>query len=292
MEDKEGVLGLGDGCDGDEFDVCLAILPLSEDLREHAFEVVLLAYFFHFFEVLDVVLDLLDIGLFFLPQHVGLCRLPSHHYRNQQHLLADKHELQLSRSPVGDCSHPGKLQFVELETELFVDELISAFVDGVSVDVVFGEGDFAWGRLSFGHNIDEDGFARDDVVVVDGDIVLALDVQFDEVPEDLVEALAPRHQDIVALATFDGVLGDDGDGSLEAVNFSLAKNFFLVLGNLGLVVLLVVDLAHADLIAALVVDQDEPLFALATDVPENVVFTTQNVDVTLSFIEVVKISAL
>lgn len=57
-------------------------------------------------------------------------------------------------------------------------------------------------------------------------------------------------------------------------------------------VFLVVDLAHAHLIAALVVDQNKALLTFSTDVSEYVALTAQNVNVALSFIEVVKISAL
>jgi hypothetical protein len=56
-------------------------------------------------------------------------------------------------------------------------------------------------------------------------------------------------------------------------------------------VFFIVNLAHADAITALIVDQDEAFLALAAYIAENVVLAAQDVDVTLSFIKVVKVPA-
>ena len=56
--------------------------------------------------------------------------------------------------------------------------------------------------------------------------------------------------------------------------------------------LLIVNAVHAGSVTALVVDQDEALGTLSADVSENVAFTAENVDEALTFIEMVKVSAL
>lgn len=53
----------------------------------------------------------------------------------------------------------------------------------------------------------------------------------------------------------------------------------------------IVDLAHTGAVAAFVVDQNEAFGTFATDVAEDVVLTSQDVDVTLTFIEMIELSA-
>jgi hypothetical protein len=50
---------------------------------------------------------------------------------------------------------------------------------------------------------------------------------------------------------------------------------------------LVVDLAHADAVAALVVHEDESVFALAADTPENVAHAARDVHIALSLMQMV-----
>jgi hypothetical protein len=56
--------------------------------------------------------------------------------------------------------------------------------------------------------------------------------------------------------------------------------------------LLIVNAVHAGSVTALIVDQDEALGTLSADVSENVAFAAENVDEALTFIEMVKVSAL
>lgn len=55
--------------------------------------------------------------------------------------------------------------------------------------------------------------------------------------------------------------------------------------------LLIVNAVHTGSVAALIVDQDEALGTLSADVSENVTFTAENVDVALTLVEMVKVSA-
>ncbi len=56
--------------------------------------------------------------------------------------------------------------------------------------------------------------------------------------------------------------------------------------------LLVVYLAHASTITTLIVHQNKPLCTFSADVTEHIALTSQNVDIALSFIEMIVISAV
>ena len=56
--------------------------------------------------------------------------------------------------------------------------------------------------------------------------------------------------------------------------------------------LLVVNLAHANPITTFIVDQDQTVLALPTDISEDIADAAWNVNVTLSFVKVVMIVAL
>jgi len=110
---------------------------------------VLLGEGVYLLEVVHSFADVCDVLLLFLPEHVGLAGL-AYHYLDEQGLGAHEHELELGGLAESGGSHPGELEFVEFQSELLVDELVSLFVDGVAVDVVLSEGHLVLRVLSFG----------------------------------------------------------------------------------------------------------------------------------------------
>ena len=129
------------------------------------------------------------------------------------------------------------------------------------------------------------------VVVHEGDVSLTLDLDAYLIPEDALEKLAFGAYYIVRLANFDGVLGDHRGRLLVALDFGLALGLVLVLLVPDGVLELQEGLVHAELIAALVVDQDEAVLALPADVAVEVVLAAQDVDVAHPAPEVVVVSA-
>lgn len=136
MIDEENISSLGKGIDGYYFEVCLSVALVQENLGHDLLEVVLFADRLYLFQVLDVLLYLLDVTFFLPPKHIRL-PLPSHHDRDQQHFLSHEDKFQLGRTPVNHGTHPRKLKLVKLKTILLVDEFVASLVDCVAVDVVF-----------------------------------------------------------------------------------------------------------------------------------------------------------
>jgi len=55
---------------------------------------------------------------------------------------------------------------------------------------------------------------------------------------------------------------------------------------------LIVNAVHASFVTALIVNQDEALGTFSANISEDIVLTSENVDIALTFIEMIEVSAL
>lgn len=166
------------------------------------------------------------------------------------------------------------------------------FIDLIAVDVFFSEDNLIRNFLSFKSNGHKFRLSSHNAVVSDGSVYFAFDIQVNIVPEDFIVPLTSCAQNIILFISLDGVFGNNGNGSFKTVNLCLSEHFFFVEGNLRVMMLFIVDSVHAGPVTALIVDQNEAFSTLAADVAENIVFTAENIDEALTFIEMVEVSAL
>ena len=142
------------------------------------------------------------------------------------------------------------------------------------MDIFSSQGDFFWSFLSFWVNSYKAWFSSHNVVVISSCVLFTFNLDVNEVSVGLVESLVSGIEDLIVLSTFNRVFGNDRDGLLESFDFWLSEDFFSVQSNFRVVVLFIVDLAHADSITTLVVDKDEPLGTFSADVAKNVILAT------------------
>ena len=238
----------------------------------------------------DVLFDLIHVSLLLLPKSVGI--LVSNYYADEHHFLpSDKDELELSGPVVLDGSHPRELHLIQIETVLDIDKFIASLIDGIRVNVLFIESDLWLDRFAWGGEINETCLFCFNIVVDKGDVFFTLDLDVYLISEDAFKKLAFGAYYIVRLANFDGVFGNDWGCLFVALDFSFSLGLVLVLLVLDGVLELQEGLVHAELIAALVVDQHKAIRALSADVAVEVVLAAQDVDVADPTPEVVVVSA-
>ena len=138
MVDDEAVLFLRNFGDFQDFDLFGVVLGVGKDLFEDLLEVVLVLDGFNGFQSLKVDLDLLNVGLFLLPKHVGLVGLADHS-SDQKSLISGKNALDFSRFAVVYSRHSGEFVVVEFKSIFLVDELVPLLVDFVAVDIALSE---------------------------------------------------------------------------------------------------------------------------------------------------------
>ena len=99
MVDDEAVLFLRNFGYFQDFNLFGVVLGVGEDLFEDLFEVVFVLDGFNGFQSLEVNLDLLNVGFFLFPKHVGLVGLADHS-SDQKSLISCENALDFSRFAV------------------------------------------------------------------------------------------------------------------------------------------------------------------------------------------------